>query len=284
MPTKFDSQLYRSVSAQRSGLRVGIIRRNRYVRLAPSIENVLAEVAQTFEGRHEIVEFDFDQFWDLQTLAFLMEFAEDIDGFLRRSLGGEKPQYFAFQAMTISRTPRFLKKLLSYYLRHVEKDPVMADVLQNAQRASVDLFRQYVLRLERARDRFFAYYNGLGLDVLVGPVAVYPVPLIGEYDMLNSPLYTLVTNFLQMPSGAVPIRLSRAGEQSYVDYAARTTQQRMNLRQIEQDLDLPVSVMVTAKPHDDEKCLGFMKQLEDAFQFQNTRQMFLEQRDRSAQP
>lgn len=94
----------------------------------------------------------------------------------------------------------------------MEKDYIQGNVMNYEGKCSYDKFKKYITILEQKRNKFFDYYNSLGIDILLNPVAVYPVPLLEETDMLNSTLYTLVTNFMNMPSGAVPIRLSKEGE------------------------------------------------------------------------
>jgi hypothetical protein len=56
---KFDKLVFKEYS-ERKNLRVGIVKKNKHINFAPSIENVLGEIEKDFKGTHTFVEFDFD--------------------------------------------------------------------------------------------------------------------------------------------------------------------------------------------------------------------------------
>lgn len=56
---KFDYQIYRTISLKKN-LKIGIVKKNKILKIGTSIENVLNEIEKDFKSEHTFIEFDFD--------------------------------------------------------------------------------------------------------------------------------------------------------------------------------------------------------------------------------
>jgi hypothetical protein len=74
-------------------------------------------------------------------MAFVFEFCEDIDHLLTNGLKGESAQWFAKQAIYLSRLPSFLRGIVRKYLTSIEKDEIQGNVLKYKNKCSADQFK-----------------------------------------------------------------------------------------------------------------------------------------------
>jgi Asp-tRNA(Asn)/Glu-tRNA(Gln) amidotransferase A subunit family amidase len=101
------------------------------------------------------------------------------------------------------------------------------------------------------------------LDFLIGPVYAFPAPLHKGTQAFLSPLtYSMIWNFVEFPSGVLPVTNVRDSETHYESDSSWLIASHFD-HQMKDAAGMPVAVQVTALPNQEERLLAVMQLIED---------------------
>jgi Asp-tRNA(Asn)/Glu-tRNA(Gln) amidotransferase A subunit family amidase len=117
------------------------------------------------------------------------------------------------------------------------------------------------------RDLFISKWEELGLDALICPVMPFPSPPHGgtEFTIVGAS-YCMLWNYLNFPTGVVPVTQVHSNETNFVGEHNDGVDKEV-AKIMHGSAGLPVAVQVVSMINEDEKALGLMKQIEEAFRF-----------------
>jgi Asp-tRNA(Asn)/Glu-tRNA(Gln) amidotransferase A subunit family amidase len=143
----------------------------------------------------------------------------------------------------------------------------MGKILKIMQKRNLNEFFQEVNKKELLKDEFADKWHSERLDAMISPVLPFPAIRHGDAEIIQGLIgNTFIYNVMGMPSGVVPIRNVRTGEEfyetKYNDLAARKIR-----KVVKETKGLPLTVQVATFNYEDELCLSLMKKIEKYFDY-----------------
>ena len=123
-------------------------------------------------------------------------------------------------------------------------------------------FLGQITQLEVLRRKFLDYLEKNQIDALICPVFPSSALKIGQSKSgLMGTSFSLCFSIMDMPSGVVPIRLSRAPDNEFPTEHNDFFEKEYKRALIDAE-GLPLAIQVGTLPYKDEICLGLMKEIE----------------------
>jgi fatty acid amide hydrolase len=157
--------------------------------------------------------------------------------------------------------PTFIKKGLAFILNKIGKPRFATLILTSCVIPTNKMFQLANYQHDLTRD-FLESLLQKDIKYLISPGMGLPAPrhkTTGE--LLPNFMYTILFNFLGLPTGALPVTRVRPDEQTYSSrHADPVTAAAVDC--MKDSEGLPIGVQVSALPFRDEECLGLMQHIE----------------------
>ncbi|KAK3382408.1 amidase signature domain-containing protein [Lasiosphaeria ovina] len=263
--------------ANKEVLRVGVLRTDGVVDPSPACARALETAAEALrEQGHEVVDISSagsgapPDMYEALRLASLLLNADGCQMFETFMRPGEWNDAGAAQMVRLARLWAPVRYVYYLWVKYVRRDDVWAGLVRDW-RAKTVLENWYLVKQREAyRSKWFDWWDGRGLDVLLTPPNATPaVPHDGMRDAVSSCGYTFLFNLLDYTAGVLPVthvdkardRLPATFRLGPLNGVARGA---YKLYDADRMHGLPVGVQVVGRRLEEEKVLAVMKRLEDA--------------------
>ena len=157
--------------------------------------------------------------------------------------------------------PNWLKKAGAFALQKANLPRLASGLAATVPLDEKQVFQLIIKKKELTR-AFLKRLSDQNITHLLSPGLGTPAPLHDTTgDLLQFAAYTVLFNFLGLPTGALPVTTVRANEQSYTS-AFKDPITQAAQKCLEGSFGLPVGVQVSAFPYKDEECLALMSEIE----------------------
>ncbi|KAB5578265.1 amidase [Coniochaeta sp. 2T2.1] len=270
-PIPWRGEVEKEMGERKKKLRVGVLRTDTVVDPSPACVRALGMVeAALRKDGHEVVEIcppDMREGLELASLLLNADGCRTFKSFFR---WGEWNDPGAAQMERLARLPGVVRWLYWAWVKYVRRDEVWAGLVRNWRALSAEENWRLVARREAYRARWFDWWNGAGVDVLISPPNATPaVPHDGMREAVSSCGYTFLFNMLDYTAGVLPV--------THVDRDLDALPAGFNIKKLNgvaqgayklYDADkmhgLPVGVQVVGRRLEEEKVIAVMKRVEDA--------------------
>jgi fatty acid amide hydrolase len=253
-----------TIANEKSKLKIGYLKHLPY---ANTCEDVLAKLEYTIDSlkvNHEVEEFRYEKLFDLNKRFFNILFNGGIIEELTKAGKGERLEEYNKVFIILQSCPQWILRMLSSFLK-LTGESILSEDLKNFRTLERKEYLDAIRDLNQARSEFFAYFKSNNFDAILCPAWPSPSFDLGRApDNLAFSGFMSLFNILDMPSGTVPVGLCSLN--SY-DKINNQHHQRVMEETMKGGKDLPIALMVSTLPKQDEKCLRLMKEVDDLNKF-----------------
>ena len=213
---------------------------------------------------HTLVEFEVPEMEQAFTNYMKILLANGYKG-IEGSLAGEKALWF-YEGPKVLHDHPMLKKPLFKLARSMGFGRQIQVVEECPPLSSAEFITEYFSMIDY-REMFTKKWKELNLDAMISPVTATPAPQHRGTEFTFCQMsYCMMYNYLNYPTGIVPVTLVQSNEMVYEgEHKDGTDAQCEKIMQ--GSAGLPVCVQVAALACEDEKALGVMQQIQDAIKF-----------------
>ncbi|KZT10510.1 amidase signature enzyme [Laetiporus sulphureus 93-53] len=245
------------------GLRWGVMWDDGVVRPSPACKRALATVVSTLEANgHKVVQIDPPSPYEGLKIASLLLMADGTKCCIEPLQFGEFNDPGVVQALAMFRTPRIIKKLYAWYLRHIRGDELYAGLVEAWSEKTVPEYLALVAQREAYRERWFDFMREQQLDfILTVPNSLPAVPHGGMLEGWKACGYTFLWNLLDYTAGILPITHVDQNRDALGAFKAKNAIEGGAYRMYDAKKmhGLPVGVQIVGKRLQEEKVLEGMK-------------------------
>ena len=234
--------------------------------VAPAIRNAIIETVNELKSRgHNVFPITFDEIDRLNHVMFDLYMAL---GKLSLKVGLKEERHldlhkWRMKLQNLSHTE--LKLLCNYYDFKGEKR--LSQWAWSLRAKSLIEFFTCVREKETIRNKFTQIWTEKKIDILLTPVFPLTAPKPEDIEKILPYLtFCSLTNAFDMPSGTIPVRQVTAEEEIFVS-KFNDSISNIYRNNIQGSKGLPIGIQISTMSYEDELCLGFMKQIEEIFQF-----------------
>ncbi|KZT65257.1 amidase signature enzyme [Daedalea quercina L-15889] len=256
--------------ASQKGIRWGVMWDDGVVAPFPACHRALHTVVKTLEAHgHQVVPIAPPSPAEGLKLASQLLMADGAKRCTTPIRTGETNDPAMTEALAMFRAPRLYKKLYSWYLRHIKRDPLYADLIEAWSEKTMPEYLALVAQRETYRDRWFEYMNEQGLDFIVTvPNSLPAIPHGGMKEGWKACGYTFLWNLLDYSAGVLPVTHVDRARDALGSFQAKNAIEAGQYRMYDADKmhGLPVGVQVVGRKLQEEKVLAGLKLLERLLQ------------------
>ncbi|KZT10515.1 amidase signature enzyme [Laetiporus sulphureus 93-53] len=253
--------------SQAKSIKWGIMWDDGVVTPSPACRRALQEVVSVLQADgHEVVTIDPPSPYEGLKIASQLLLADGGKTCTKPIRTGETNDPGMQQALAMFRTPRFLRLLYAWYLRHIRGDEIYAGLVEGWYEKTVPEYLALVAQREAYRERWFAFMHEQALDfVLTVPNSLPAVPHGGMKEGWKACGYTFLFNLLDYSAGVLPItHVDAKLDALQATFKPKNAIEAGSYRvyNAEKMHGLPVGVQVVGKRLEEEKVLEGMKLIE----------------------
>ncbi|KII84633.1 hypothetical protein PLICRDRAFT_355330 [Plicaturopsis crispa FD-325 SS-3] len=245
-------------------LKWGVMWTDGVVTPSPACERALREVVTALQAHgHQVVAIDPPSPYEALKVASQLLLADAGKTAVKPMVKGESNDPGVRQALLMFKTPRWMKHLYAWYLRHIRGDELYAGLIETWHEKTVAEFWALVAQREDYRKRWFDMWTDEELDfVLTVPNALPAVPHGGMKEGFKSCGYTFLFNLLDYAAGVLPItHVDRSRDALPPSFKAKNAIEAGAYKAYDVDAmhGLPIGVQVVGRRLEEEKVLEGMK-------------------------
>ena len=250
-------------------LRIGFVVDDDFFGVSPANRRAVKEAADALKKRgHEIIELQLPNLKKVTLAYFALMSAEGKMRSFFAALKGEAlmKEYATLKHFTM--VPKFLRATIKMLLNLLNENR-SADLLGVTGEKLAYEYMDYSKQMLAYREEVFNFFRQNNIDALLTPGLALPSVRHGtSRELMLNCCYTFYWNFLNFPTGAIPITEVKAGEDVYEskNHSGDMYHKKAKLC-MENSEGLPVGIQVTTLPFKDEKCLFVMKEIEIIINF-----------------
>lgn len=243
------------------GMRIGFFLRDGVFPIAPAVERAVMEAEQHLRsGGAELVVFkptESPRAFEL----FLQALSADGGADHRQWIGSDTREPGVDRLLKLMSTPLWMRKLLALGL-NAWGNRTLAKLVSGGGAISTANYWRLTREIQSLAFQTMSRFRELRLDALVFPVYGLPAIKHGDAtDLLPAASFSVFTNVLGTPCGAVPVTTVQPGEEGSTK-ASRDTALRAAARAAEGSAGLPVGVQVMADYWREDIVLAVMHAIE----------------------
>ncbi|PCH45079.1 acetamidase [Wolfiporia cocos MD-104 SS10] len=251
-------------------VRWGVMWDDGVVTPSPACRRALHEVASTLEAHgHEVVPIEPPSPFEGLKLAGQLMYADGAQCLIKPMRTGEFNDPGVKEAISMFRAPRLYKRLYAWYLRHIRRDELYAQLVENWYAKTMPEFLALVAQREAYRERWFEFVRDQGLDfILTVPNALPAVPHGGMREGWKACGYTFLWNLLDYSAGVLPVTHVDQTRDTLESFKPRNAIERGAYRSYDAEKmhGLPVGVQIVGRRLQEEKVLEGMKIVKNLLQ------------------
>ncbi|CCM00798.1 uncharacterized protein FIBRA_02840 [Fibroporia radiculosa] len=250
------------LSATKS-LRWGVLWDDGVVIPSPVCRRALQEVVDVLQADgHEVVPINPPSPYEGLRLASQLLYADGGKMCIKPMRYGEFNDPGVIQALAMFRTPRFVKRLYAWYLRHIRGDEVYAGLVEDWSEKTIPEYLMLVSQRDSYRERWHQFLQDQALDFVITVPNAHPaVPHGGIKDGWKSCGYTFLWNLLDYSAGVLPVTHVDQAKDALPAFKPRNAIERGAYKTYDARKmhGLPVGVQVIGRRVEEEKVLEGMK-------------------------
>ncbi|KAF7519300.1 hypothetical protein G7054_g13141 [Neopestalotiopsis clavispora] len=278
-PIAWREEVFESTSER--PCKIGLMRSDGIVPPTPAIERAVVSTAKALAAAgHEVEEITFPKSAHPSSglrIASALLNADGCQTFNSFLYSGEPSDPGAERISRVARLPGFLRRIWSWWVRHVRRDSYWADLIVGF--GPKTAYEQWALVAQREtfRAAWHQWWDSASYDFILCPVNATPaLPHGAMADAMSSCGYTFLWNLLDYSAGVIPVSkvnavqddlgapyreaLRELGSQHAVACGAW---QYYDAKKME---GLPTAVQIIGRRWSEEKVLGYMSVVEDAIE------------------
>ncbi|KAI0938807.1 hypothetical protein AcV5_000409 [Taiwanofungus camphoratus] len=247
-------------------IRWGVMWDDGVVTPSPACHRALQEVVSTLEAHgHEVAPIDPPSPYEGLKIASQLLLADGGKTCTKPIRTGESNDPGMVESGRMFRTPRFIKRLYAWYLRHIRGDETYAGLVENWHEKTMPEYLALVSQREAYRERWFDFMQDQALDfVLTVPNALPAVPHGGMKAGWKACGYTFLFNLLDYSAGVLPVTHVDKSRDALGAFKPKNAIEAGSYKMYDASKmhGLPVGVEVVGKRLEEEKVLEGMKVIE----------------------
>ena len=251
--------------------RIGVFRTSDFFGTSKSNKRALNEVVQILKNKgHEIIEIDDLPIIESFKIFFQLITAEGDARFIKDVSNGEKIIAEYDLLIKIAELPNWIKNIIAKILTLIgfKRNAIL---LRTGFSLSAYEYLMVSYQHQILQRKFMTLWEEKNIDCLLLPGLAGPAIKHGYgKELFIDGCYTLFCNFMNLAAGVIPVTRVKKEEQSYSREDSGqywdTFSQKMN-ENLQNSEGCPVGVQVCTLPFQEEKCLAYMKEIDEGIQF-----------------
>ena len=251
-------------------LKIGYVQSFDFFHASKTAKRAVSETISALKGQgHEVIEVKLPFFEDLLASQLKFIAGEGKARGIKEKLKNEKFHDMYVNLKTAVELDCCTRRVARCAMRCCgEKKKAL--ILKNTAPLSAYEYLVNSYEQNNIRNKFFAIWEEHKLDAFIAPA--YPIPAMkyknAKFIGLVS-CYSFFFNYLNLPTGSLPVTLVKQGEDIYDEKTGR--KQEEIERKVRLDMagsvGMPMSIQVATLPYQDEKCIAIMKIIEQEVPF-----------------
>jgi fatty acid amide hydrolase len=264
---KFSEKKYEANQSKEKVFKIGYIVEMNWAKTAPPIVSVMEDVINTLKNndktdgyKFQMEEFSFSKYEELYFLS--LKLFASLGNFERilNALKGEDTMNFYLNILRIHQLPRWSRGFISKIFSILGRTRESYLLSKTNGKITLKEYLEEVRRLNSLKDEFYNIYQSQGFDALITPVTPFLAPHHGDSkDFVVFVHFNLLHNFLDLPSGVIPIRKAGKIEKNYSDKYNDKYTDLIKKNLYHKGENLPIGLQIATLTNEDEACLALMK-------------------------
>ena len=216
---------------------------------------------------HNVFEINFPYFEEVVLGYGSLLSAEGNLRTFKKAIKNE-PLMKEYNTMRFNILPNWLRYLTKFVLKFIGENRLSNIIMATNGKSVSEYYRISKLQDHIKKKTIKWWIEENELDCLISPGLATPAIHHGESENLAlTCCYTFIWNFLDFPTGVVPITKVKEGEDVYIDNFHNDRFSKLTKKSLKGSVGLPLGVQLSCLPFKEELCLNVMKQLEDLINF-----------------